>query len=55
MDGVLAKPAPRSDWNAKAIEPYAYIWSLGAPSGAGDTADADPARSDRWLYQRTTP
>lgn len=55
MDGTMTKPAPQDDWNAKKQEPYPYIWSLGAPTGKGDTYDQDPARASRWIYKKTTP
>jgi prepilin-type N-terminal cleavage/methylation domain-containing protein len=55
MDGVFDKPAPQADWNAKSNEPFPYVWSLGKPSGAGDIADADPAKADHWIYVKTSP
>lgn len=45
------RPAPLADdWNPKGREPFAYIWSLGKPSG-DDVADADPVNYSRWLYR----
>ena len=55
MDALIARPAPRADWNGKQAEPYAYIWSLGVPSGKGDVYDADPAQAERWIYKKTEP
>lgn len=54
MDGTATKPAPQADWNPRGLEPYAYLWSVGKPSG-DETADADPAAAGRWLYERGTP
>lgn len=53
LDGVAARPAPRMDWNAKAREPFAYVWSLGKPDRG--EADADIAAADRWIYVRSSP
>ena len=53
MDKVIVadRPAPLAvDWNPKDREPFAYIWSLGKPSG-DDVADADSANYSRWLYR----
>lgn len=45
------RPAPLAvDWNPKGREPYAYIWSVGKPSG-DDVTDANPANYSRWLYR----
>ncbi|MBN8525500.1 MAG: type II secretion system protein [Planctomycetes bacterium] len=55
MDRSPDRPAPRDDWNAKGREPFAYLWSLGKPSGAGDAADADPSQAERWIYTRSSP
>ena len=54
MDGVIDKPAPMADWNAKASEPFPYVWSLGKPSG-DDAADAASANSAQWIYVMTGP
>jgi prepilin-type N-terminal cleavage/methylation domain-containing protein len=51
---VPDRPAPVADWNPQGREPFAYIWSLGQPSG-DDTADADPAHAARWLYRNSAP
>jgi type II secretory pathway pseudopilin PulG len=59
MDGVPNRPAPKDDWNARALEPFAYVWSLGRPKlghrgdWAGDP-DALPRNSDHWLYVKNT-
>lgn len=55
MDGTADRPAPRTDWNAKGREPFAYAWSLGSPSGRGDAFDADAAQASTWIYQRSSP
>lgn len=55
MDTTADRPAPQTDWNAKAREPYAYLWSMGKPSGKGDAADADPAWAEHWIYTRSSP
>lgn len=54
-DGVADRPAPQSDWNAKGEDPYAYVWSIGKPTTAGDADDGAPASAERWLYTRTSP
>jgi type II secretory pathway pseudopilin PulG len=59
-DGNLQRPAPKTDWNAREVEPFAYVWSLGTPfHGAWSlwTADpdADPANSKNWIYVQNTP
>lgn len=51
MDGIVDRPAPRSDWNGKQREPYAYVWSYGQPR-ANDT---DPAHAERWIYRQVQP
>lgn len=56
MDGTMDGPAPlQTDWNAKQREPFAYIWSLGKPSGAGDVADATVTHVADWIYTRSAP
>lgn len=52
MDGVMDKPAPQADWNAKSSEPFPYLWSLGKPSG-NDATDAAAASAGRWIYVKT--
>jgi len=47
MDGIIDRPAPRSDWNVKNREPYAYVWSYGRPG----TDDTNPVHAERWMYQ----
>lgn len=54
MDATADKPAALADWNAKEVEPYAYVWSLGRPSGAGDAADADTTHAEHWIYKKNS-
>lgn len=51
MDGVIDRPAPRSDWNGKQREPYAYVWSHGRPR----QNDTDPAQAEQWIYHEVQP
>ena len=55
LDGTIWKPAALSDWNAKGVEPYAYVWSLGQPTRNSDAVDAAVANAPRWIYRKTTP
>ena len=54
-DGRLVTPftapggAP-ADWNPKRQQPFAYIWSLGKPSG-DEAADALVANVANWIYR----
>jgi prepilin-type N-terminal cleavage/methylation domain-containing protein len=54
-DGRLVTPftapggAP-ADWNPKRQQPFAYVWSLGKPTG-DDTADALDANVANWIYR----
>lgn len=47
--GPAVKPAPQTDWNPRDERPFAYVWSIGKTTGAGD---ADPAAASRWIYRR---
>jgi len=49
---VAAGIAPT--WNATGVEPFAYIWSTGIPTGNGDTTDAQPANWPQWIYRATS-
>lgn len=60
-DGTVQRPDPaRADWNARAIEPFAYVWSLGRPlagaPGIAPAADPDAAAGSNapWIYVTTT-
>lgn len=55
MNGTADRPAADAAWNPKSVEPFAYVWSLGKPSGAGETTDALPANVSAWIYQKGTP
>ncbi len=55
------RPDPaRTDWNARNLVPYGYVWSLGPPvnghAGAwtGDP-DAIPGSGGAWIYTTSTP
>lgn len=59
-DGAASKPAPQADWNAKGLDVFPYVWSLGPPvrGTAGLDAsdpDADPAGAAAWIYSQTQP
>jgi prepilin-type N-terminal cleavage/methylation domain-containing protein len=50
IDHVIARPAPSmTNWNPNSLEPYAYIWSLGRPSG-NQAADLDPSNAGNWIF-----
>lgn len=51
MDGIIVKPAAKDDWNANAEEPFAYVWSLGKPSG-NEAEDTGIAAG--WIYVTST-
>jgi type II secretory pathway pseudopilin PulG len=55
MNGAADRPAADSAWNPKGVEPFAYVWSLGKPTKAGDAADALAANSANWLYEKGVP
>lgn len=55
MNGVADRPAADTAWNPKSVEPWAYLWSLGRPTSAGDAADALPANAAAWIYERGAP
>ena len=59
-DATVARPDPaRADWNARGLQPFAYVWSLGRPrqGGSGDASDPDavPGGNAPWIYVSTTP
>jgi prepilin-type N-terminal cleavage/methylation domain-containing protein len=41
-------------WNSQSIEPFVYIWSVGIPTGSGDTADEQPANWPNWIYRSSS-
>jgi prepilin-type N-terminal cleavage/methylation domain-containing protein len=59
MDQVVDRPAPKTDWNARDVEPFAYVFSLGTPlrglhgAWSGDP-DLEPANAQNWLYVKNT-
>ena len=60
-DGAVQRPdAARADWNARGIEPFAYVWSLGRPLAGGPgiapaaDPDAAPGTGAPWIYVTTT-
>ena len=53
VDGTAAPPAPRVDWNPRAKEPYAYVWSLGQIR-QGD-ADGDAGNAKNWIIVSEAP
>jgi prepilin-type N-terminal cleavage/methylation domain-containing protein len=59
MDKIVDRPAPKPDWNAREVEPFAYVYSLGTPLvGQRGTwiadPDADPANAKNWIYVKNT-
>lgn len=60
-DGTVQRPdAARTDWNARGIEPFAYVWSLGRPLAGGPEMDpstdpdAAPGTGAPWIHVTTT-
>jgi prepilin-type N-terminal cleavage/methylation domain-containing protein len=56
---VRDRPAPPAlwpgDWNPRNLVPFAYVWSLGPPTGMGDASDADPnVNLSSWIYVHST-
>jgi prepilin-type N-terminal cleavage/methylation domain-containing protein len=41
-------------WNAAGKEPFAYLWSIGVPTGNGFAADTQPANWRNWIYVPTS-
>jgi type II secretory pathway pseudopilin PulG len=51
-----APAAAPGNWNAENRQPYAYVWSLGPPTGNGDASDANPSVNlTRWIYPKSSP
>ncbi len=51
---VINRPLAAADWNGRDSVPFAYIWSIGAPTRNGDVWDADPTTNARgWIYPRS--
>jgi prepilin-type N-terminal cleavage/methylation domain-containing protein len=40
-------------WNSQNVEPFAYLWSTGAPT-ANPAADSQPANWPNWIYPATS-
>ena len=39
------------DWNPRNQWPFAYLWSLGKPTGAGEIVDSGTDHASHWLYR----
>lgn len=54
IDHVIARPAPSmTNWNPDSLEPFAYIWSLGRPTG-NQAADLNPSNASNWIFHGST-
>ena len=51
VGGSASRPfAGFTDWNARNETTFAYLWSLGVPSG-DDAADLAPSTTPAWVYR----